>query len=1034
MKIILKIKNKTSMTKLLKQSGFCRFLLATICVLTGFAGMAQVTVKGKVTGENGAGISNASVQLEPSNAGANTDASGNYTITAKVKPGKYTLVFSSVGFKRQTKAITVSGNDAIDSDVSLAADPLGLDEVVVTGTTVATSKRRLGNSISIVSARDIQNSGATSIDGALQGKVVGAQVNQNSGNPAGGISVILRGVSTLGGSSEPLYILDGVIINNDSRQLVDVGGGQQNRLVDLNPADIDRIEVIKGASAAAIYGSRANNGVVQIFTKKGKEGKATVTFSTQIKTSSIRKKLEVNKVPFVFKNPNIANDFTTIPVTRYDYQDDIFRKAMGIENNLSVSGGTSQTKYYLSLSNLYNQGILGGTDFNRSGLRLNLDQKINKFISISAGANYSYSISSEIPNGGIAADYGALTGFIFASNYVDPKKNPSTGVFPNITLNSIVKRTNPLEAIERFDFKQRTNRFIANASVKIKPLNGLSVDYNFGLDSYNQLYTAFIPVDNTTATKNNGYSRKADANVAQINHDFNATYRTKILDWLQSTTTIGGTIQYDKTLTSSITADNNLAPFGQTVNVGIAVANEDRNERSYWGNYIQQSFDIDNRLFLTGAIRSDASSVFGKDNRNQLYPKVSGSYILSNEKFWNDKISKYVSSVKFRAAWGKSGNLTAIGPFDRFTNFGPTQYNASTGYFPSSRLGNESIKPEQQTEFEIGTDISLFNDRVSVEFNYYKKDVKDLILDITLAPGSGYSKQLQNIGNLTNKGIEFLIRAIPVKTKNFTWVSTFSYNKNDNNVSGIEVLTDRLGARTGGVVLSGDGFGRVASVNGSPAGAFYAGFYARNPDGTYLLTPAGLPQREQGVQGPDGTYTIKRVLTGPLAGQPTGGVLNKVLGSPLPKQLASFINEVNYKKLSFRIQFDGAFGFDVFNFNRRVGEREDYGGLAGYEKELNGTIPRGTGVAQFNISEEFIEKGDYIKLRELSVGYDWKPKITWVQNVRFNLSGRNLASFDNYSGYDPEINVAGQSNTTRGFDFAEVPLPRSFAFGINVTF
>ncbi len=1018
------------MTTLLKQGNRLCFLIAFLFVLMGYASQAQVILKGKVTGSNGAAISNASVQVEPSNAGTNTDASGNYNLTATLKPGKYTLVFSSVGYKRVTKAITVSGNDAFDNDVVLGNDLLGLDEVVVTGTTVATTKRKLGNAISTVSAKDIRNSGAASIDGALQGKVLGAQVNQNSGNPAGGISITLRGVSTLGGSSEPLYIVDGVIFNNDSRQLIDVGGGAQNRLVDLNPSDIDRIEVIKGASAAAIYGSRANNGVVQIFTKRGKEGKPSINFSSQIKTSSIRKKLQVNKVNFRFTdlvNPLVT---TTIPVTRYDYQDDIFRNALGIENNLAISGGTSQTKYYASLSNLTNQGIVGGTSFNRSGIRLNFDQKIGKYISLTAGTNYTFSLSKEIPNGGINSDYGALTGFIFANNYVDPKKDPATGLYPSVTLNALgVKRTNPLEAIDRFKFDQRTNRFVGSLGIKIKPINNLTIDYNFGIDNYTQAASAFIPTINTTASFPNGLSRRSDANVTQLNNDFNVTYRAKINNWISSATVIGGTLQYDRSFVTSIQATN-LAPFGQTVDNGVSVAGESRVERSYWGKYIQQSFDIKDKLFVTGALRTDGSSVFGSNNRNLIYPKVSGSYVLSNEKFWNDNISKYVSSIKFRAAWGRSGNLTAIGAFDRFTNFGPTQYNGTAGYFPSTRLGNENIKPEQQTEFEIGTDVSFFKDRLSVEFNYYNKEVKDLILDISLAPSSGYQRQVQNIGNLSNKGIELLIKGLVIKTKNFNWFSSFSFSNNKNVVSGIEVTKDRFGVESGGVITSGDGFGLVGAVNGNPAGAFITSFYARNPDGSLLLTAAGLPQRELGIRGANGTFVTQRNSSG----QPSGAILSTVTGSPLPKQLLSFINEFNYKNLSLRFQFDGAFGFEVFNFTRRVGQRSDYGSLVDYEKELRGEVPKGTSVAKFAIFEEFIEKGDYIKFRELSIGYDINPKLKWLQNVRLSLIGRNLVSFDNYSGYDPEINTAGQSNSTRGFDFVEVPLPRTFAFGVNLTF
>ncbi len=1009
-------------------------VISLIILLNLFAcaGMAQVKISGKVLDSRAAPVTGASVIIKNESIGTTTNADGTYLLTAKLKSGKYTVVISSAGLKSTEQKITVTGNDDLTANATLKDDALGLDEVVVTGTTVATSKRKLGNAISTVSARDIQNSGAASIDGALQGKVVGAQVNQNSGNPAGGISITLRGVSTLGGSSEPLYLLDGVIINNDSKQLLDLGGGAQNRLVDISPSDIDHIEIIKGASAAAIYGSRASNGVVQIFTKKGKAGKPSISFSTQIKSSSLRKKLAFNEVPFIFNNPSGSSpDLTTKAVTRYDYQDKIFQKAIGTENSLSVAGGTDNTKYYFSLSNLYNQGIIGNTSFGRNGLRLNIDQKINNYISANVGASFTNSTSNEIPNGGINSDYGALTGFIFANNYVNPDKDPITGIYPSVTVNSLgVQRTNPLEAIDIYKFKQKTNRFIGNAGIKIKPFKGLTVDYLFGLDNYTQIATAFIPVKNTTASFATGYSRRADANVIQLNNDLNITYKTSLNRWLQSTTSIGATLQYDNTLTSALDATN-LAPFGQVANIGTIVGGEYREERSFNGKFIQQSFDIGNRLFLTGAIREDQSSIFGKENRKQYYPKVSGSYIISNEKFWEKSgIDKFVSSMKLRAAWGRSGNLTAIPTFARFTNYGPVQYNGSTGYLQSSQLGNEGIKPEQQTEFEIGTDIGLLKDRLSIEFNYYKKDVKDLIQRITLAPGSGYNSQLQNIGNLSNKGTELLIKGVPVQNKNFTWISTFSLNTNKNIISGIEVLTSARGTKSGGVALSGDGFGLVGSVNGYGAGAFYSKFYARNPDGSLLLTPAGLPQREKGIQGPNGEYTIQR----DAAGQPIGALINKVIGSPLPKQLISFINEFNIHKFSIRAQFDGAFGFDVFNFTRRVGQRADYGGLKDYEAELKGEVPKGTSIAKFAIFEEFIEKGDYIKFRELNIGYDFKPKVNWIKNIRFNLTGRNLLSSDNYRGYDPEINTAGQSNSTRGFDFVEVPLPRTFAFGINVNF
>jgi TonB-dependent starch-binding outer membrane protein SusC len=1011
------------MTKLLKQSSFCRFLLAAICVLTGFAGMAQVTVKGKVTGENGKGLSDISV-TSSSGAGTTTDSKGNFTFTIQ-KAGKYNITASGIGFFSDTK-ITENTDGNQEFNFVLKKDALGLDEVVVTGTGMPTKKRQLVSSVSTVSAKDFVNSGAQSIDAALQGKVAGAQINQNSGNPAGGINIRLRGVGSVAGSSDPLYIIDGVIVNNDSRALIDIGGGSQNRLVDLNMNDVERIEVIKGAAAAATYGSRASNGVVQIFTKKGKDGAPQFNFTTSIKSSSIRKKLEINEVGFRFNN--LANtlvgnaDVSTTPVAkRLDYQDLIFRNAIGTENNLSVSGGTANTKYYASLSNYYNQGIIKESDFGRNGLRVKLDQKIGTKMAFTIGANYVVSSSNDKPNGGIAADYGALTGFIFANNYIDPNKDPITGIYPNVTTNGIgVKRTNPLEVIDRFEFKQNTNRMITNFGVNYKPINGLNIDLTTGFDNYTQTATAFIPPNNTTNTNNTGLSRRSDATVFQTNTDLNIGYNFDVTSWLKSSTTIGGTIQYDKTISFAANADG-LGLFGQTINNGTIVAGESRLERSYQGIFAQQTFDIANKIFINVAGRLDGSSVFSKDYSSIFYPKIGANYILSNEKFWS-KISNVVSFFKIRSAWGKSGNLTAIGAFDRFSNYTPNLYGTQVGYIPSTTRGNVFVRPEIQTEFEFGVDASFLKDRLSVEFNYYDKKVQDLILNRTLAPTTGFNSSPLNVGDLQNKGIELLLRGTPIKSKNVEWVTSISYLSNKNVVSNVG---------GNGTLTSGAGFGLVGAVNGEQLGVHYASFLARNPDGSLLLSPLGLPQRELGTQLNDGTYIVGRNTT---TGQPQGGGLVKVIGRPLPKHVISFINVINVKNFTFKMQWDGQYGFDVFNFTARTGTRADYGGLKAYEKELRGEVPKGSSIANAGVFENWIEKGDFTKLRELSLTYNLPAKFWKFRNASITISGRNLFAITPYSGYDPEINTAGQDNIVRGFDFVEVPLPRAFSLTFNLGF
>jgi len=991
-------------------------LMQLVCFVT----VAQVKISGKVTGPSTAPLPSISVQIANTAYGVSTNATGDYSIDVNLKEGRYTINFSGVGFKPLSKPVEITAAGAVTVDAQLVEDVLMLNDVIVTGNAVATSKRKLANAVSTVSARDIQYSASTGIDGALQGKVAGAQITQNSGNPAGGISVRLRGPSTIVGSSDPLYIVDGVIVNNDSRELIDLGGYSQNRLVDINPADIERIEIIKGAAAAAIYGSRANNGVVQIFTKKGKTGTPQVSFSTQFKTNTIRKKLPYNEYPFRFNNTTVT-DLNKTPVTRYDYQDDIFSTGVGTDNTLSVSGGTEATKYYVAGSTLYNEGIIKNSNFSRNGLRMNLSQKLNDILTVTAGANYTMSNSREIPNGGLVEAYGALTGFIFSNNFVNPARDPVTGTYPSTAPVAILRRTNPLEAIDRFDFRQRVSRFTGNAQLNAKPVPGLNMDLVFGIDNYTQNSTAYIPPKNTTPGYEQGLARRADATVFQTNTDLNISYRKKVNEWLESTTGVGGTMQYDRTYTLAASAQQ-LGAFGQTVNNGTAVISEYRADRTILGAFLQQTFGLWDKIFLTGAARVDASSVYGVDNRWQFFPKVSGSYIVSEEKFWKDsRLAEAIPTFKIRAAWGQSGNLTAIGAYDRLTAYTPVSYGGAAGYISPAQLGNFTVEPERQTELEVGADLSFLNDRVSVEFTYFDKDVKDLILNRTLSPSSGFNNRFLNIGTMTNKGFEFMVRAVPVQKPKFNWVTTLSYTHNKNVINGVE---------GNGVLPFAGGFGQVAAVNGYPLGAFYATYYARNADGSFLLTPGGLPQRERGVQKANGTATIAR----DASGQPSGAILSKVIGDPNPKHIVAFINDLNIGKFNLRMQWDGMLGFDVFNFTKRVGDNANYGGLKGYEAELKGEVAKGTSAAEFSIFEHWIEKGDFVKLRELSLSYMITPKAGRLRDIRLTLAGRNLLSIDNYSGYDPEVNAAGQSNAVRGFDFVEVPIPRTILVGINVNF
>lgn len=941
----------------------------------------------------------AMVQIGNTKIGGSTDLDGNYSFSGTLKPGNYTIIFSYIGFSNKSQNLTLGTNTDVKINISLLPDLMNLDEVIVTGTSVKTSRKQLGNSISTLNAKDLLDSGATGIDQAMAGKISGALVMQNSGDPAGGISIRMRGPSTITGSSDPLYVVDGLMVSNSSREVINLGGNTQNRLVDLNPNDIDRIEVLKGAAAAAIYGSRASNGVVQIFTKRGKEGKPTFSFTTNFKVNELRKETKYNEVPLAWVDSFNDANLATKPVDkRYNIQDAIFGTGYGTENFLSVSGGSENTKYFVSTSYLMNEGIVKSTDFKKFSFNSNIDQKVNSWLKFNFGLNYIQSESSDVPQGGINSTDGAITGFLYFDNAVNPQAN-EFGIYP--ASSTLVTRTNPAEAVARFKYGQRTNRTMTNIGIVANPFKGFTANFMTGFDYYNQSGTSYVPLGNTSTFKT-GYAARSDVNSFQYNSDLNLSYKFDINDNIESTTLLGATRQYERVQQISLASDR-LAPGIEVASGGTIISSGDsRSEIAMWGEFLQQTFGYKNKLFLTGAIRSDGASVFGTNERNQLYAKASSSYMLSNEKFWGNAFGATINSFKLRAAWGQSGNLTGIGAFDRYLNYNPISIDGSSGVVPSTLLGNENIKPERQEEIELGFDAAFLNNRIGFEFTYYKQNVSDLILRRELAASAGFSYRFENIGKLENEGIEILFRATPLKTQDFEWNVTTTYAKNKNTVTKV----------AGNNIPFGDSFATNYVIEGQPLGVFYRGFYARDASGNIALDTNGLP------------YT----------GTNPDGSKSKVIGDPNPEWFGSLINEIKYKKFTLNFQLDAVQGFDVMNWNRRLMDNTIYGGGYNAGQELLGNIPKGTGRAKYVIFESFVEDGSFVKLRELALSYTFKPKNIGFQSVRVSFVGRNLISWDNYTGFDPEVNTTGQSNGTRGFDFAAVPIPKTYQIGINATF
>ena len=977
-------------------------------MMIGFTTYAQTdyTLRGNVVDDFGSPISGVTIQIKNTNQGAITDFDGSFNLQANLKAGSYVLIFRALGLTTKEIPLSLDTLKEIVTDVIMTADILGLDAVVITGVGALTAKKQLGNTISTVEGLDIAQSGSLDITGGLSGKLAGIQVTQNSGDPAGGISVRLRSASTVNGSSDPLYIIDGVIVNNNSTNVLNVNSVVQNRLSDISPNDIDRIEVIKGAAAAAIYGSRASNGVVQIFTKKGKSGKPVITVSSSVNFNSLRKKRDFNQVPLDWTSSDISI-LDTEAVTRYDYQDMVFENSTGTDNYVSVSGGKKNTNYFASFSYLKNDGIMKGTNFVREGGRIRVNQTINDWASASFGTYISTSNSNDKPNGGYGP--GVLATILFTNNKINPAQD-ADGNYPNMTF-----YPNILEYIETFDFQQKNNRVISDLQINLTPMDGLKVNYILGYDNAESIGSTYIPIGTNTVAL--GSASTTSISTKQLNSDLNATYNRNLSDNIKSTTSAGFSWQSDDTNLRSISGTGLALGVKTTDGAASISTNENRSERSFWGGFLQQTFGFNNKLFLTGAIRLDGSSVFGEDERNQFYPKASMSYLVSEEGFWKESMENIFSSFKLRAAWGQAGNLTAIGPFDRLSNYSAISIDGTSGLIAPTALGNPDLKPERQTELEFGVDMALFDNKIGVELTYYEQDIEDLLLARTLSPSTGAGSRVENIGTMTNKGFEALITATPIQTKDFSWSITGTYSTNKNEVNNIEGEQFGIG-----------NFGFSVAKNGNPLGVFYQGFYARNPDGSLLLTPSGLPQREKGSFDANGNPVPER----DGSGQPSGSNLSKVIGDPNPDFIASLTNELTYKNFSFRMQFDAVQGVDVLSWDTRMFYR--FGGGPASASELAGDDVRGTGAANFGIAESYIEDGSYIKLREVSASYLLEKPLKGINSIKFTLTGRNLFSIDNFSSYDPEVNMDAQSNGSRGGVMGLIPIPSVIKMGVTASF
>ena len=1005
-----------------------RWLLVPALLFGGASSLeaqAAGTIRGRVTDVGtGAPVTDAQIRVEGSARGAVTRGDGTYVIT-EVPAGAYTLTARRLGYALERRQVTVAAGETTTQDFTLRVAAVTLGDVITSGTATPSERGQVGTNIASVDGDEINDApGVTAIDQALQGRVAGAIISENSGQPGGGVSIRLRGTNSILGGAEPLYVIDGVIVDNSSQALVSIGANAtysgaalSNRMADIDPNDVERIEILKGAAASAIYGSRANNGVIQIFTKRGRSGAPRITASTEMSFSEIAKKYDLNMAPTASAADVSFGGITGLafgdPVTRYDIQDQIFRTGGGMTHRLSASGGSGNTSYYVGGSYQEEEGIVRANDYERLSLRANLNQQLGEKFDLAVRGNIVRSLANFVLEG--EQGNGVITSLVFTPTSWNPNFDESIGRYP---YNRILG-ANPLDVIENWRAPEEVTRFLGSIEGTWRPRDDLTIRYLAGVDDYRRDVTLFIPPQATGASFG-GSIQNPILFSRLFNNDFTASHFLPLSSNLEFTTSAGFRYTDEQTeelrpATSGLTPGQILIGTGGTVQTSAQFITQLRTQSLFF----EERVSFGNRLFVTGGLNWDQSSAFGPDQRSQYFPRLSVSYVADREGFWAERMEdSFLSSLRLRAAYGETGGQPP-GIYSRFSNYAGTTYGGFSGLFPSTLAGNPDLKPERQREIEGGFDVGFFDDRAQLEFTAYDKYTTDLVLSVPLAPTSGFSSQFQNIGELSNKGIELALNTVNISRENFAWRTRFTYAANRNNVEKLRTSTDTLI------------FGYLNAVTeGKPLGVFYGGDYARNADGSRYYA-------ESVIRGE--TVLLPRRARDTL---PSGTIVNssRLIGDPNPDFVATFGTEFDFGKfVTLSALFDGRFGNDVANFTRRI--QDHFGASKNAEREIRGDTIQGTYIlANYGrtlIYEEFIEDGSYVKLREIALNLRVPPSYTQfvrADGATLRLAGRNLYTWTDYSGLDPEVNMFSANTAARGVDFATIPLPRQFSVGLSLNY
>jgi len=991
-------------------------------------------VTGKViSAEDGAALPGVSIVAKGTTRGTQTDAEGNYSIVLPANIG--TLIFSFVGVTTQEVAV---GNQSV-VNVTLSSDTRSLNEVVVTGYG-SESKRNLTGNIAKVASKDIENIPVPSVEQAIQGKVAGVQITSLNGKVGQGLQIRVRGSSSLTASSQPLYVIDGIPITSSDQSSTTA---PTNPIADLNPNDIESLEILKDASAAAIYGARASNGVVLITTKKGKSGKTVFEASASAgasKPTHLRQWLNTQQYVQLFQEARANSEALGIPVysetsltnrfTRYaagdpagwqgdnpkyntDWQQEAFQKAPTQQYDLNARGGDAKTRFFISGQYFDQSGIIIKNRFRRLSGRVNLDHTATDKLTLGVNFNLSHSINDRVSNDNAFSTPMQIIALPPMTPVIDPRTNQLSGDY---TL-----YYNPLLNRDFAALQARVYRIIGNAYADYKLLPGLSFRTEFGTDLLSQQeeeYYGRETARNTGAP--NGLGSNTFRQVANYTTNNYFTFGRTIQEKHDIDGTLGMSYQESRNNFSSVTGQQFPSDaYKQITSAGKITAGDGQESRfSFLSYFARVNYRFNNKYLVGVSGRVDGSSRFGTNNKYGFFPAASVGWIVTEEPFLKNVAA--LSLLKLRASYGLTGNAE-IGNFSSLALYSATGYVGVPGQAPS-QIPNPDLTWEKTLQTDIGLEFGFLNNRFTGEIDYYLKNTSGLLLNVNVPGSSGFRTQLRNVGKLENKGFEFVFNSNNLNGR-FKWTTSLNlaYNKN--------VIKD-----LGGTTITGSFLNRAQE--GQPLGVFvgpeYAGVDPQNGDALYYrntLNTDGSRDRTTTNNYNDAAYVP--------------------LGSPTPKFIGGITNTFSFAGIDLSVLFNGQFGNYIYNgggkFQSANGDffdNQSVDQLKRWQKPGDITnVPQarllgGNGTGE---SSRYLQKGDFVRLRTVTLGYTLPKSLInrlKLSRVRLYATGQNLLTFTGYTGWDPEVNSdAYTSNPVNlGIDFYSAPQPRTIIGGIQIGF